>query len=54
MRPITLQIDIENKEAIIPETGDDLISWTYTFDLARFVEAGHSCASEMEHRVLLP
>lgn len=39
IRPITLQIDIENKEAAIPETGDDLISWTYTFDLARYVEA---------------
>ncbi|KAL7941063.1 hypothetical protein V8C42DRAFT_336009 [Trichoderma barbatum] len=39
MRPITLHVDIENKEAAIPGSGDDIISWTYTFDLARFVEA---------------
>ncbi|KAL1887494.1 hypothetical protein Sste5346_010193 [Sporothrix stenoceras] len=35
--PLAFAIDVENKIAGIPGTGDDIIAVTYTFDVARFV-----------------
>ncbi len=34
-----IHIDITNRAASIPGTGNDVISFTYSFDVARFVEA---------------
>ncbi|KAK9366688.1 hypothetical protein V1509DRAFT_611294 [Lipomyces kononenkoae] len=39
MSPLTINIDIANKAAAIPGTGNDLVSFTYSFDVAKFVEA---------------
>jgi nucleoside-diphosphate-sugar epimerase len=39
MSPLTINIDMANKAAAIPGTGNDLVSFTYSFDVARFVEA---------------
>ena len=36
---MTINIDMANKAAAIPGTGNDLVSFTYSFDVARFVEA---------------
>lgn len=35
--PLAFAIDVENKVAGIPGTGDDIVAVTYTFDVARFV-----------------
>lgn len=32
-------IDVANKMAAIPGTGNDVMTFTYTFDVARFVRA---------------
>ncbi|KAH8662992.1 NmrA-like family protein [Tricladium varicosporioides] len=39
LKPNTLVIDIANKTAGIPGTGNELVTLTYTFDLARFIVA---------------
>ncbi|KAH8647946.1 hypothetical protein BX600DRAFT_518347 [Xylariales sp. PMI_506] len=39
VRPFALMIDMKNKAAAIPGTGDEPLALTYTFDLARFVAA---------------
>ena len=39
MAPVAIQIDVANKVAAIPGSGDDLVTFTYSFDVARFVEA---------------
>ncbi|KAH6678237.1 nmrA-like family protein [Halenospora varia] len=39
LKPNTLVIDIVNKTAGIPGTGNELVTLTYTFDLARFIVA---------------
>ncbi|KAL7941064.1 hypothetical protein V8C42DRAFT_361477 [Trichoderma barbatum] len=40
--PARFVLDIESKSAGIPGTGDDAISLTYTFDLAKFIVASLS------------
>lgn len=35
--PMTFVVDIANKVAAIPGTGNDIVSFTYTFDVAKFV-----------------
>ena len=37
--PYAVQIDVANAAAAIPGSGDDKISFTYSRDIARFVEA---------------
>ncbi|KAK9449217.1 uncharacterized protein V1518DRAFT_417426 [Limtongia smithiae] len=39
MSPLVINIDIANKAAAIPGTGNDLIAFTYSHDVAKFVEA---------------
>ena len=39
MKLISMHIDMKDKTAVIPGTGNDVISFTYSFDVARFVEA---------------
>ncbi|OQV02393.1 hypothetical protein CLAIMM_07598 isoform 1 [Cladophialophora immunda] len=39
MTPVAFAIDMANKAAAIPGTGDDMVSFTYTKDLAKFVVA---------------
>lgn len=34
-----ITLDIENKVAAIPGTGNDLITFTYTFDVAKYIVA---------------
>ncbi|KAF4967026.1 hypothetical protein FSARC_5317 [Fusarium sarcochroum] len=36
---LTFALDIANREAAIPGTGDEAISFTYTYDMAKFVAA---------------
>ena len=42
LKPWTIIIDIENKSAAIPGTGNDLVTFTYSFDVAKFVVAALS------------
>lgn len=35
----SIHIDMANRAAAIPGTGDDILSFSYSFDIARFVEA---------------
>lgn len=37
--PFTFAVDIANKAAAIPGTGNDIVYFTYTFDVAKFVVA---------------
>lgn len=37
--PLTLWFDLANRMATIPGTGNDITSFTYSYDLAKFVEA---------------
>ena len=39
IRPMTLWFDLQHRIATIPGTGDDLVSFTYSFDIAKFVVA---------------
>jgi nucleoside-diphosphate-sugar epimerase len=39
MTPLTINFDMGAKTAGIPGTGEDTVSFTYSFDVARFVEA---------------
>ncbi len=39
MMPIVFGVDMANKAAAIPCTGNDTVSFTYTEDLAKFVVA---------------
>ena len=39
MLPLTYAIDVANKAAAIPGTGNEPITFTYTFDVARFTVA---------------
>jgi hypothetical protein len=40
MKPdLHFRIDVENKAASIPDTGNDTIAFSYTYDLAKFVVA---------------
>ena len=39
LQPNIFVVDIQNKVAGIPGDGDALVTFTYTFDLARFVVA---------------
>jgi len=45
MSLISIHIDMADKTAIIPGTGNDLVAFTYSFDVAKFVEA----ALELPH-----
>lgn len=45
MTPVSMQVDIANNAAAIPGAGDDLVSFTYSYDVAKFVEA----ALELPH-----
>ncbi|KAK1763389.1 hypothetical protein QBC33DRAFT_550029 [Phialemonium atrogriseum] len=38
MRLIAINVDMANKAASLPGTGDDVVSFTYSFDVAKFVE----------------
>ncbi|GME46751.1 putative nmra-like family protein [Neofusicoccum parvum] len=38
-RPLTFVLDVANKTAAIPGTGDEPIVFTYSFDVAKFVSA---------------
>lgn len=42
LKPWTIIIDIENKSAAIPGSGNDLVTFTYSFDVAKFVVAALS------------
>ncbi len=42
LKPWTIIIDIENKSAGIPGSGNDLVTFTYSFDVAKFVVAALS------------
>lgn len=35
----SIHIDMLNRAAAVPGTGNDLVSFSYSFDIARFVEA---------------
>ena len=37
--PMSFVVDMANKRAVIPGTGEEPISFTYTYDVARFVDA---------------
>lgn len=37
LRPFKWALDIPGRRAAIPGTGDEIVSWTYTKDMARFV-----------------
>lgn len=39
MGVFAIHVDIANRAAAIPGTGNDLISFSYSYDIARFVEA---------------
>ncbi|EXJ57237.1 hypothetical protein A1O7_07584 [Cladophialophora yegresii CBS 114405] len=39
MTPVAFTVDMANKAAAIPGTGDDVVAFTYTRDLAKFVVA---------------
>lgn len=39
LKPLTFVLDMANKAASIPGTGDEQMTFTYTKDLARFVVA---------------
>jgi nucleoside-diphosphate-sugar epimerase len=39
MGVFSIHIDMANRVAAIPGTGNDVMSFTYSFDVARFVEA---------------
>ncbi|KAK2699705.1 hypothetical protein QWA68_000691 [Fusarium oxysporum] len=39
LTPFTFAVDIANKAAAIPGTGNDIVYFTYTFDVAKFVVA---------------
>ncbi len=39
LRPLTFVVDIANKIAAIPGTGNDTMAFTYSLDVAKFVEA---------------
>jgi nucleoside-diphosphate-sugar epimerase len=39
MVPVVFAVDMEHKVAAIPGTGDDVVAFTYTKDLAKFVVA---------------
>jgi nucleoside-diphosphate-sugar epimerase len=39
MMPVVFGVDMANKAAAIPGTGNDTVSFTYTKDLAKFVVA---------------
>ncbi|TXC10815.1 hypothetical protein FocTR4_00007738 [Fusarium oxysporum f. sp. cubense] len=39
LQPLTFAVDIANKAAAIPGTGNDIVYFTYTFDVAKFVVA---------------
>jgi hypothetical protein len=39
MTPVAFGIDVANKAAAIPGTGEDVMSFTYTKDVAKFVVA---------------
>ncbi|KIW82787.1 hypothetical protein Z517_02030 [Fonsecaea pedrosoi CBS 271.37] len=45
MTPVSFVVDMANKAAAIPGTGNDLVCFTYTKDLAKFVVA----ALDLEH-----
>ncbi|OAA75955.1 nmrA-like family protein [Akanthomyces lecanii RCEF 1005] len=42
LKPWTIIVDIENKSAAIPGSGNDLVTFTYSFDVAKFVVAALS------------
>lgn len=37
LHPFPWAIDVESKTAALPGTGDDILSLTYSFDLAKFI-----------------
>jgi nucleoside-diphosphate-sugar epimerase len=39
MGEFSIHVDMANRAAAIPGTGNNLMSFTYSFDVARFVEA---------------
>lgn len=39
LKPLFFVVDPPNKTAAIPGTGDEVLSFTYTFDVAKFVVA---------------
>lgn len=39
IKPLTFILDVANKAASIPGTGDEVMTFTYTKDLAKFVVA---------------
>jgi nucleoside-diphosphate-sugar epimerase len=39
LRPLTFVVDMANKTAAIPGTGNDPMAFTYSLDVAKFVEA---------------
>ncbi|UKZ95785.1 uncharacterized protein TrAFT101_010600 [Trichoderma asperellum] len=39
LKPLSFVIDVKNKAAGIPGTGDDIVAFTYTADVAKFVVA---------------
>jgi nucleoside-diphosphate-sugar epimerase len=39
LAPLSMNVDMANKAAAIPGTGNEVLLFTYSFDLARFVEA---------------
>jgi hypothetical protein len=39
LKPLSFAIDIKNKTAGIPGSGDDVVAFTYTVDVAKFVVA---------------
>jgi nucleoside-diphosphate-sugar epimerase len=39
MPPLCFAVDIDAKKAAIPGTGNEVIAFTYSFDVARFVAA---------------
>src|SRR5882724_1192278 len=39
LQPVAFVLDMPNKTAAIPATGNELVSFTYTFDVGKFVAA---------------
>ncbi|KAF5008664.1 hypothetical protein FDECE_5076 [Fusarium decemcellulare] len=39
MNPVAINVDVANRAAAIPGSGNDLIVYTYSFDMAKFVVA---------------
>ncbi len=53
MKPLTMVIDVEHKVAAIPGTGDETITFTHTFDVAKYVAASLDMETWPERSIII-